>query len=49
MKWEYRYNAKKSAIMIYAENRHEHKKGKKFRNFRLGKGAVPITPYSVQA
>ena len=37
MKWEYRYNAKKSAIMIYDENRHEHKKGKKIETSDLEK------------
>ena len=41
--WEYKYNAKKSAVMIYGENCHEHKKGKKFRTFRLGKDKVNET------
>ena len=43
MQWEYSYNAKKSAVMIYGENRHEHNKGKKFRNFSLGKAKVNET------
>ena len=43
MKWEYRYNAKKSAIMIYGEKPHEHKKGRKYRTFRLGKDKVQET------
>ena len=43
IQWEYSYNAKKSAVMIYGENRHKHTKGKKFRNFRLGKAKVNET------
>ena len=41
--WEYKYNAKKSAVMIYGEKSHEHKKGKKFRTFRLGPDKVNET------
>ena len=37
---EYKYNAKKSAIMVYGDNRDEHKRGKKFRTFKLGTDKV---------
>ena len=41
--WEYKYNAKKSAVMVYGETRNEHKKGKKYRTFMLGKDKVSET------
>ena len=43
VQWEYQYNAKKSAVMIYGENMKEHKKGKRFRNFMLGRDKVQET------
>ena len=42
-KWEYKYNAKKSAVMVYGESRNEFKKGKKYRSFMLGKDKVNET------
>ena len=39
-RWRYQYNAKKSAIMVYGENRTEHGKGVKYRNFKIGKDKV---------
>ena len=40
-KWRYKYNASKSAIMIYGESKREHEKGKKYRTFKLGPQKVP--------
>ena len=40
-KWRYSYNAKKSAILVFGENRREHDRGAKYRNFTLGSGKVP--------
>ena len=39
-RWRYRYNAKKSAIMVYGENRAELKKGTKYRNLKIGSDKV---------
>ena len=40
MLWEYKYNAKKSAVMVYGESRNAYKKGAKYRNFMLGRDKV---------
>ena len=41
LKWRYRYNAAKSAVMIYGETRRENAIGKKHRMFKLGPQKVP--------
>ena len=43
VKWEYKYNAKKSAVMIFGDNKREYTKGRKFRTFSLGKDKVVET------
>ena len=35
-KWQYNYNAKKSAVMVYGENAREHNRNKKYRSFTSG-------------
>ena len=40
-KWSYKYNAKKSAVMVYGETVRENTRGIKYRNFRLGQERVP--------
>ena len=39
-KWGYKYNAKKSAVMVYGESQHFAKRNSKDRTFRLGKEKV---------
>ena len=34
--WEYNYNAKKSAVMVYGESRNDYKKGKRIFHVREG-------------
>ena len=41
LKWRYKYNASKSAVMIYGETRRENAVGKKNRVFKLGPQKVP--------
>ena len=41
LKWRYKYNASKSAVMIYGETRRENAIGKKNRMFQLGPQRVP--------
>ena len=41
LKWRYKYNASKSAVMIYGETRRENTIGKKNRMFKLGPQRVP--------
>ena len=38
--WQYEYNAKKCAVMVYGETRNELNKFKKFRYFILGKEKI---------
>ena len=40
LKWRFKFNAKKSAILVYGETKNEQEKGSKFRTFRLGKEKV---------
>ena len=40
-KWRYKYNAKKSAVMVYGETVRENTRGMKYRNFCLGREKVP--------
>ena len=39
-RWRFYYNAKKSAIMTYGENKREASKNAKYRNFQLGSEKV---------
>ena len=39
--WRYRYNAAKSAVLVFGETPKEHELGKKYRMFKLGKKRVP--------
>ena len=39
-RWRYRYNNKKSAVMVYGENRSEYKKGSRYRSFKLSQKKV---------
>ena len=39
--WRYRYNAAKSAVLVFGETPKEHEIGKKYRMFKLGKERVP--------
>ena len=41
LKWRYKYNAAKSAVMVYGETRRENAIGKKHRIFKLGPQKVP--------
>ena len=38
--WRYTYNADKSTIMVYKEDKREHKLGSKYRTFMLGSEKV---------
>ena len=40
LKWRFKFNAKKSAILVYGESKHEQDRGSKYRTFRLGKEKV---------
>ena len=40
LKWRFKFNAKKSAILVYGETKNEQEKGSKIRTFRLGKEKV---------
>ena len=39
--WRYRYNAAKSAVLVFGETPKEHEIGKKYRMLKLGKERVP--------
>ena len=39
-RWRYKYNNKKSAVMLFGESRNEHKKGAKYRNFKVSEKKV---------
>ena len=39
-KWRFSFNAKKSAILVYGEDRKEHERAVKYRIFKLGKERV---------
>ena len=38
--WRFKFNAKKSAVLVYGESRKEHEVGIKHRHFKLGKERV---------
>ena len=45
-RWRYRYNNKKSAVMVYGESRNERNRGAKYRNFNVsGKKVSECTEY----
>ena len=39
-KWRYRFNPKKSAVLVYGESQRENKNNSQFRYYRLGKDVI---------
>ena len=44
-RWRYEYNAAKSAVLVYGEEKKTQLRNSKFRNFQLGKKKVPEKQY----
>ena len=41
-KWRFKFNAKKSAVLVYGDTKAEHLEASKFRVFKLGKDKVAV-------